>query len=265
MILVTNDDGYDTLGIKNLYNIASQFDDTIMVAPDTMKSASGMSISFSRPIKINSLKNFGINGYSISGYPADCVFIAKNMLLKNKKIDLALSGINYGPNISLISLYASGTLSAAMAAALTGIKSMAFSILTDNFNSEIGGDINKASLITEYILKEFNENGFPENADVLNINYPDKIDNNTKIKVVPMLKNPFMVTDFKSDLSNNYTYGNKIDLYNEENSDYRVLFNERNIAVTPLTVHGHNIKDFNPTKKFFKNVSEMLYEDNILF
>ncbi len=261
MILVTNDDGYNTSGIKNLYNIASQFDKTIMVAPDSMRSASGMSISFSDSIKINSLENYGINGYSISGYPADCIFLAKNMILKDKKIDLVLSGINYGPNVSLISLYASGTLSAAMAAALTGIKSMAFSIRTDDFNIENGGDIEKASLITKSIMKEFNKNGFPENVDVLNINYPEKIDNNTRIRIVPMLKNPFMVTDFKSDLFNSYRYGNKIDLYSEKNSDYNVLFNEKNISVTPLSVNGHDIKNIDSTVKFFKNVSKSIYED----
>ncbi len=263
MILVTNDDGYNTCGIKKLYEASSKITDTIMVAPESMKSASGMSISFSNSIKVNKIKD-NINGYYISGYPADCIFIAKNMILKDKKIDLVLSGINYGPNISLISLYASGTVSAAMAGALIGIKGMAFSIVTDNFNSASGADINKAAIITKYIINEFNKNGFPENADVLNINYPAKINNNTKIKVVPMLKNPFMVKDFESDLSNNYRYGNKIDLKNEENSDYHVLFNEKNIAVTPLSVHGHSIRNMDPTIKFFNNVYESINKDKII-
>ncbi len=266
MILITNDDGYNATGIRKLYESASGLDETIMVAPDSMRSASGMTMSFTVPLRMNSLENYGINGYSISGYPADCIAMAKHILLKDKNIDLVISGINYGSNISLRALYTSGTISAAMAAALTGIKGMAFSMVTENANTKKGADFDKAGIISKYIISEFLKNGFPENADVLNINFPEKIDENTKIKVVPMLKNVFVdfVNSYKDPTGKDYYwFGNTMGSFNEKNSDYYVLMKEKNISVTPLTVHGHNVKDLNPTIKFFNNVSQAIYEDDI--
>ncbi len=266
MILVTNDDGFNAIGIKRLYESASELDETLMVAPDSMRSATGMSMSFTVPLRMTSLENHGINGYSISGYPADCIAMARHTILKNKKIDLVASGINLGSNISLRALYTSGTISAAMTAALIGIKSMAFSIVTEKANTKKGADFDKASIISKYIIGEFLKNGFPENVDVLNINFPEKIDENTKIKVVPMLKNVFkdFVNSYKDPTGKDYYwFGNTFGTFNEKNSDYYVLLKEENISVTPLTVNGHNVKDFSSTIKFFDNVSNALYEDNI--
>ena len=91
MILVTNDDGFNAAGIKQLYKNASMVDDAVMVAPDSMRSASGMSITFTRPMRIQSLEAYGINGYCVSGYPADTITVAQNIILKGKKIDLVAS------------------------------------------------------------------------------------------------------------------------------------------------------------------------------
>ena len=266
MILVTNDDGFNAIGIRRLYEGASELDDTLMVAPDNMRSASGMSMSFTVPLRMNSLENYGIKGYSVSGYPADCIAIAKHVILKNKKIDLVTSGINYGSNISLRALYTSGTISAAMAAALIGIKSMAFSIVTEHANTKKGADFDRASVVSKYIISEFLKNGFPENVDILNINFPEKMDENTKIKVVPMLKNAFsdFVNQRKDPTGKDYYwFGNTFGEFDESNSDYYVLIKEKNISVTPLSVHGHSINDFSSTVQFFDNVSQALYEDDI--
>ncbi len=264
MILITNDDGYDSLGIKELYSNASQTSlGAYMVAPDRVRSASGMSITFMEPLRASSLDKYGINGYSISGYPADTVFMAKNTLLKDSEIDLIASGINHGMNISLRSLYTSGTISAAMTGALIGIKSMAFSIALENSYDYNSADFEKAGIISKSIMNEFIKNGFPKDVDVLNINFPSRINEKTTIEVVPMYFNAFIDFIDENEDPNGikyYWFGNKFSKSYEKNTDYYTVMYENNISVTPLSVHGHNIKDFTSTKKFFENVMDSLYD-----
>lgn len=259
MILVTNDDGYNSVGIKQLYKNAAMIDEAVMVAPDSMRSASGMTITFTRPMRIQSLKNMGINGYSISGYPADTITIAQNVILPGRKIDLVASGINLGSNISLRSIYASGTISAAMAAALKGIKSMAFSMVTDKINANEDSDFTKAGIYSRYIMEEYFQNGFPENADILNINFPGTITDDTEIKVVPMATSVFhdyLVHNTDPNGKDYYWLGNEIEKQEDKNTDYYVLMEENNISVTPLSIHGHSVTDYRPTEKFFDRVDD---------
>ncbi|MEM0139159.1 MAG: 5'/3'-nucleotidase SurE [Ferroplasma sp.] len=268
MILVTNDDGFNSTGIKHLYKNASLVDDTIMIAPDRMRSASGMSITFTQPMRLEPLEKYGYKGYSTSGYPADAITMARSVILKNKRIDLVASGINLGSNISLRSLYASGTLSAAMAAALVGIKSMAFSMVTDSINKNDDSDFAMAGVFSKYFMSEFKKNGFPENVDVLNINYPSKITEDTAIRVVRM--SPFIFEDFiEENIDPNgrkyYWMGNRIKPDSDHDTDYYALMEENNITVTPLTIHGNAVKDFNSTIKFVDAVSKAIYSDDVVY
>jgi len=115
LILVTNDDGMFAPGIKRLVEITSQMGEIIVVAPNTPQSAKGHAVTLADPIRLNRVKVFGdIEAYECSGTPVDCVKLAKNILLKRRKIDLCVSGINHGSNASINILY-SGTISAGMA------------------------------------------------------------------------------------------------------------------------------------------------------
>ncbi len=263
MILITNDDGYNSLGIRELYSNASKTAlGAYMVAPDRVRSASGMSITFMEPLRATPLDRYGIRGYSISGYPADTVFMAKNTLLKDSNIDLIASGINHGSNISLRSLYTSGTISAAMTGALIGIKGMAFSIALENSNDYNSADFEKAGIISRSIINEFVKNGFPKNVDVLNINFPSRINEKTTIDVVPMYVNAFIDSISENKDPNGikyYWFGNKFSKSYEKNTDYYTVMYENNISVTPLSVNGHSINDFATTRKFFENVMDSLY------
>ena len=264
MILVTNDDGFNAVGIKELFKNASMIDEAIMVAPDSMRSASGMTITFTRPMRIQPIKNADIKGYAISGYPADTITIAQNVILPGKNIDLVASGINLGSNISLRSIYASGTISAAMAAALKGIKAMAFSMVTDKINANSDSDFSKAGVYSRYIMEEYLQNGFPRNADVLNINFPENITDDTEIKVVPMASSVFhdyLVHNIDPNGKDYYWLGNEIEKQEDKNTDYYVLMEENNISVTPLSIHGHSVTDYAPTEKFFENVQDRILED----
>jgi len=108
-ILVANDDGYQSPGIRALHAAMSRLGDAIMVAPDRNRSAASNSLTLSNPISVHRRSD---NIYAVEGSPADCVNIALSGLL-TATVDLVVSGINDGPNMGDDVLY-SGTVAAAM-------------------------------------------------------------------------------------------------------------------------------------------------------
>ena len=129
LILVTNDDGITSGGIKALVNIAKEFGEVVVVAPDSPQSAKGHAITIYDPLRLKEVNEFeGIKAYACSGTPVDCVKLAKHHVLKGRKVDLCVSGINHGSNASINIVY-SGTMSAAMEASLEGIDAVGFSLL----------------------------------------------------------------------------------------------------------------------------------------
>ena len=99
-ILITNDDGFNADGIKSLKKIALTMatkDDVFVVAPSTNQSAKSRSISYKKNFQITKKSD---NEYSVDGTPTDCIIFALEYLMKNKKPDIVLSGINWGYNLS---------------------------------------------------------------------------------------------------------------------------------------------------------------------
>ena len=102
LILLTNDDGVFAPGFDRLVKIDRHMGEVIVVAPNSPQSAKGHAVTLADPIRLNQVDVFnGIEAYECSGTPVDCVKLAKNILLKNRKIDLCVSGINHGSNASI--------------------------------------------------------------------------------------------------------------------------------------------------------------------
>lgn len=166
-ILVTNDDGIAAPGIKNLIAVAKELGDVMVVAPDSPQSGMGHAVTLSQPLRLKKVDIFeGVDAYECSGTPVDCVKLAKNVLLKNREVDLCVSGINHGSNASINIIY-SGTLSAAMEASLEGIPSIGFSLLDYSFNANFKEGLPFVKQIMEYVLT----NGI-EKGSLLNVNIP---------------------------------------------------------------------------------------------
>lgn len=123
-ILITNDDGINSNGLKALERIANLITpDVWIVAPEVSQSGKGFSVSFESVLRI---KQLSPRRFSVSGTPADCVFIAIGEVLKDRKPDLVLSGINLGSNVGDF-IGISGTIGATFAAASQDIKAIAVS------------------------------------------------------------------------------------------------------------------------------------------
>jgi 5'-nucleotidase len=123
-ILLVNDDGIRAPGLKALERIARQLSDDIWVfAPEVEQSGAGHSLTLNGTIRVAKV---GGRRYSVTGSPTDCVLMAVSEFMKDTPPDLVLSGVNLGSNIAEEVTY-SGTVAAAMEAALLGFPAIAFS------------------------------------------------------------------------------------------------------------------------------------------
>jgi 5'-nucleotidase len=168
LILLTNDDGMFAPGIHSLVSVARTFGEVVVVAPNSPQSAKGHAITIEDPLRLNRVDVFeGLEAYECSGTPVDCVKLAKNVILKNRKPDLCLSGINHGSNASINIIY-SGTLSAAMEASIEGIPSIGFSLLDYSMDADFHG----SKLIAEKLIR-FALNRKLQGCNLLNVNIPN--------------------------------------------------------------------------------------------
>ena len=129
LILIANDDSIAAKGIRTLAEVMSEIGEVVVIAPDTHQSGMGHAITLDRPLRVSKVKDFlpNVEAYKCSGTPADCVKFGKHFVLKGRKIDLVVSGINHGSNSSIAVIY-SGTMSAAIEAAIEGIPAIGFSL-----------------------------------------------------------------------------------------------------------------------------------------
>ena len=178
LILITNDDGYNSKGIKALINAVKNLGKILIVAPDSPQSGMGHAISVNKPIRCYKTNFFdSVEAYCCTGTPVDCIKMGL-YLLKDKKPDLILSGINHGSNVSTNILY-SGTMSAAVEGALSGIPSVGYS-LTDYSDD---ADFQYSEKIVQIISKKVIKEGLKKGT-CLNVNIPNIKENQIKgIKV----------------------------------------------------------------------------------
>jgi 5'-nucleotidase len=167
LILVVNDDGIFAPGIKALIQVASTLGEVVVVAPDSPQSAKGHAITINDPIRIKKVDIFpNIVAYECSGTPVDCVKIAKHVVLKGRKIDFCVSGINHGSNASINIIY-SGTMSAAMEASVENIPAIGFSLCDFAFDADFEPYKEYVYKIIDFIIKNPMRSG-----KLLNVNIP---------------------------------------------------------------------------------------------
>lgn len=166
LILVCNDDGIFSPGILALAEVADEFGQVEIIAPDRQQSAVGHAITMSTPLRSRSFQIDGrFNGQAVTGTPADSVKLGHDQLL-DRKPDLVVSGINHGSNAGINILY-SGTVSAATEGTILGYPSIAFSCTNYDEEADLAGAQDAARRVIKYVL----ENGLPKGV-TLNLNAP---------------------------------------------------------------------------------------------
>ncbi|MGQ9664351.1 MAG: 5'/3'-nucleotidase SurE [bacterium] len=172
IILLTNDDGYDANGLQALYKGLKDHNfDVFVSAPRFQQSGASHSLTLRKPIRVEQLKK---EFYIIDGTPTDCVLLAFHDLVRNRPIDMVISGINHGPNMGSDVFY-SGTVAAALQAGTLGIKkALALSLAGEkysDFSNAVKYSIGLIKRLIEKNLSDF----------ILNINIPEEKINGEKI------------------------------------------------------------------------------------
>ena len=173
LILVTNDDGIFAPGIHALVEVAKKYGEVVVVAPNSPQSGQGHAVTIKDPIRLNKVEVFDdVESWECSGTPVDCVKLATNVLLKGRKIDLCLSGINHGSNASINIIY-SGTMSAAMEASLEGIMSIGISLLDYSFNADFAASAKIVDEIVKDVIEKDGEKSYLMNVNIPNVPYEE--------------------------------------------------------------------------------------------
>ena len=171
-ILITNDDGYESKGLKALVEAVQDLADVTVVAPSTEKSACAHSLTLTRPLSFISVDD---DFYKLDdGTPSDCIYLALHSIFEKEKPDLVISGINHGSNMGEDITY-SGTAAGAMEGILHGIDAIAVSQVMD-FSKPVGDFALAKKVVREVVQKIFAE-GFPlKEREFLNINIPPEVE-----------------------------------------------------------------------------------------
>jgi 5'-nucleotidase len=168
LLLVTNDDGHEAKGLAALAEVASQFGEVIVITPDGPRSGMAHAITMNVPLRVKLYKTEnGIHFYRTNGTPVDCVKLGQKVILKNRKIDLVVSGINHGSNSS-VSLIYSGTMAAAIEASFENIPAIGFSLLDYSNHA----DFTAAKVYAEKMIRNVLNEGLPDHT-CLNVNIPN--------------------------------------------------------------------------------------------
>lgn len=175
LILLSNDDGYDSPGILALQKALQDLGELWVVAPHTEQSAVSSAITLWDPIR---LYEHGERFFSLTGTPTDCAYFAMNKLLPRRPA-ICVSGINKGANLGDDVIF-SGTVAAATQATMSGVPSLAVS-LTSYRSLDFEAAAQIAKRVTKMILKR----GLPRDT-LLNLNVPKEAKADDKIYAVPL-------------------------------------------------------------------------------
>lgn len=163
MILVTNDDGVRSPGLRALASSLADLGQVFVVAPDRNRSAVGHALTLEHPLRAEEVKP---HIYAVDGTPTDCVNLGIHGLIKQRP-RLVVSGINLGSNVGDDITY-SGTVCAALEASLMGLPAFAVSLDSQHFDQD---DLNMAALFARNLAGRILHQGLPHDT-FLNVNVP---------------------------------------------------------------------------------------------
>lgn len=226
-ILLTNDDGIHAVGLEALVRELEPEHECLVAAPASERSASSHSISLGQKLVIEEMAP---GRYAIHGTPADCVKLALSEI-KYFKPDLLISGINPGPNTG-VSVYYSGTISAAREALINQLSGIAVSI-----RSKTPSDYSFAASFCHVLIEGYASKVFPQNV-ILNVNLPDLPESKIRgIKIARQAPSRFVeefIVDSVHENKRIYRLAGEIQVFDPDGTTDEEVCAKGFIAITPL-------------------------------
>ncbi len=257
-ILITNDDGYDAIGLHHLVDSLSSIANITVVAPATNKSACAHSMTLTQPLRFKEVKP---SWYKLEdGTPTDCIFLGLHNIFKNKLPDLIISGINIGSNMGEDITY-SGTVAGAMEAVLQKVPAISISQVLDENAKKLGDNFDYSlakKTIFDIVIKIF-ENKFPlGKRKFLNINIPPcSIEQSKGIKITKVGERVYGddCKQYKDPKGNSFHWiGLHPLLWNESKNkdcDFEAI-NQNYISITPIKLDMTSYDDITNLKQWIE-------------
>lgn len=253
-ILITNDDGYESIALKALVGSLAGLARIFVVAPASEKSACGHGLTLTKPLRFIKISD---DFYKLDdGTPADCIYLALNTF--GIKPDLIISGINIGSNMGEDVTY-SGTVAGAMEGAIREIPSIAISQIVDDKAMVFESDFDLAKEVVRDLVEKIFDSSFPLNGrKLLNINIP-KV-KKSQYKGIKITQLGYRIYGNDAHLHRNprgeeyYWLGLHPLAWNErteQNSDFKAVL-EGYTSITPIMLDLTSYEDINAMQSWVK-------------
>jgi len=245
-IILTNDDGIDSPGLKAAAEAVSSMGTLIVIAPSSQQTGTGRGLYGEKNLCLVP-SEYVVNGNNIEAYHCNCspALIVRHSLrtiLKNSKPDLLISGINYGENLGF-NITSSGTVGAALEAASFGIPGIAISKQTDisSHHSYTEQDWETSKYFLEKFSKSILGTILPSDVNLLKIDIPHDSSASTAWKLTTLARSSYYSKEIENpSLQSKIGDGNtviKVDESNlDQDSDIYAIFRERVVSVTPISL-----------------------------
>ena len=247
LILISNDDGIESPGLHAAIEALSPIADLLIAAPASQQTAMGRSLRYEKSavFRRHDLEINGtiFKGWSLEATPATTVRHALQCLIEEKKPDMVVSGVNFGENVGT-DVTASGTVGAALQAAIWGYKALAVSLEVPQEFHYYHGEVDwtPAIIVLRRAAEKFLAAGWPEDVHVIKIDIPDNATEQTPWHVCRQslesgwwsnVPNPHPAAPVDSSVGERGPLPGRIW---KEGDDMAVIRGKKEVAITPLSV-----------------------------
>ncbi|MFQ5834122.1 MAG: 5'/3'-nucleotidase SurE [Candidatus Thorarchaeota archaeon] len=261
-VCLVNDDGPQSVGLLKLAEALADSVSLTVIVPDGQRSGTGKALTLDRPIRITERTDHGkFSLIAHDGLPADSVVIALSMI---EQIDLFVSGMNAGANLGYHRMFTSGTVGAALEAALQGYPAIAVSLAAPPeywfTNMKEDDDLERICDLTRSLVERVLERGLPSGIKALNVNYPKSLSPNSGFVV----SNPTTVAivnrleERKDPYGGSYYWIRGGEVESRVSGDALEVLERGNISISPIMIQGVRNEDIENLRRFLKDWYQLL-------
>lgn len=261
-ILITNDDGINSPGLKAAAEAVRGLGEVYVIAPTNQQTGTGRGLTGDKESTLQSVK-YDVNGLAIHAYHCNCspALIVKhslNTIFSEDKPSLLISGINYGENLGS-SITCSGTIGAALEAASVGIPSIAISKQTDieSHHKYTEQDWETTAHFLRHFSKILLNGKIMKDVDVLKIDVPEQATKKTEWKFTKVAKCGYYFKEYEKPRKDSRLNEGKTTIQINENdlekdSDIHVFAIQKLVSVAPISVDLSSRVEFNELRNLFE-------------
>jgi len=255
-VCLVNDDGPESMGLLRLAEALSSSMNVVVIVPNSQRSGTGKALTLDRPIRITERKHSQNYRFIVhDGLPADSVILALSMI---EKVDVFVSGINAGANLGYHRMLTSGTVGAALEAAIQGYPAIAVSLAVspEYWFSNMRDDSNLERVCTQTValIERVLRKGLPRGTDALNVNFPVNLSDKSRIVVSkPTTVGVANRLEERTDpYGGSYYWIRGGEIESRASDDALEVLERNNIAISPIVIKGVREEDMENLRRFLE-------------